>query len=351
KELSTLHRSEFEGSEGGDSPGADSSASDASSGDASGGDSADSITASIESNHAVPAVPAVPVFPAASLCDLYHGRWVHTRQRALYSGERCKWISLNWACARSNRPREMRDYERLRWQPRGCSAEQFSAEGFFRRKAQEVGIESDLCERKAQEVGIESDMCERKAQEVGIESDLCERKAQEVGIESDLCERKAQESFALSVLAAPSASASPSASTSPSASPAPSALTCQQVKERRRIVNDRAQLTSTFLPPAPLLCSPPVLLSVRPSSAPLLSAPPQRPSSAPLLSAPPQLPPSAPLLSAPPQLPPTVSPHVLPSSAPLFSVPCTPPSPSLPPHLPFLSGSATTTALPFRGAR
>ncbi|CAI7891050.1 unnamed protein product, partial [Closterium sp. NIES-54] len=132
KELSTLHRSEFEGSEGGDSPGADSSASDASSGDASGGDSADSITASIESNHAVPAVPAVPVFPAASLCDLYHGRWVHTRQRALYSGERCKWISLNWACARSNRPREMRDYERLRWQPRGCSAEQFSAEGFFR---------------------------------------------------------------------------------------------------------------------------------------------------------------------------------------------------------------------------
>ncbi|CAI5478854.1 unnamed protein product [Closterium sp. Yama58-4] len=53
--------------------------------------------------------------------------------RALYSGKKCKWISLNWACARSNRPREMRQYERLRWQPRGCNVKRFSAEGFFRR--------------------------------------------------------------------------------------------------------------------------------------------------------------------------------------------------------------------------
>ncbi|CAI5491691.1 unnamed protein product, partial [Closterium sp. Naga37s-1] len=79
------------------------------------------------------AVPAVPAVPAAPLCDLYHGRWVRARQRALYSGKKCKWISLNWACARSNRPREMRQYERLRWQPRGCNAKRFSADGFFRR--------------------------------------------------------------------------------------------------------------------------------------------------------------------------------------------------------------------------
>ncbi|CAI5535969.1 unnamed protein product [Closterium sp. Naga37s-1] len=95
--------------------------------------SSPAATSAPADSSAPPAVPApVPAAPAAPLCDLYHGRWVRTRQRALYSGERCGWISTNWACARSNRPREMRGYERLRWQPRGCNVKRFNAEGFFR---------------------------------------------------------------------------------------------------------------------------------------------------------------------------------------------------------------------------
>ncbi|CAI5466609.1 unnamed protein product [Closterium sp. Yama58-4] len=88
-----------------------------------------------------PAIPAAAVpprlaLPAAGpgpLCDLYQGRWVHTRQAALYSGEKCGWMFEYYACARSNRPLDMRQYERLRWQPNGCNTTRFSAEGFFER--------------------------------------------------------------------------------------------------------------------------------------------------------------------------------------------------------------------------
>ncbi|CAI5466608.1 unnamed protein product [Closterium sp. Yama58-4] len=75
-------------------------------------------------------------FPAASSppqCDLYHGQWVPTQQPPYYSGDKCAWISSSFACARSNRPLDMRQYERLRWQPNGCNVTRFSADGFFSR--------------------------------------------------------------------------------------------------------------------------------------------------------------------------------------------------------------------------
>ncbi|CAI5527676.1 unnamed protein product [Closterium sp. Naga37s-1] len=76
---------------------------------------------------------ALPAAGPGPLCDLYHGQWVQTQQPAYYSGEKCGWISTSFACARSNRPLEMRQYERLRWQPNGCNMTRFSAEGFFSR--------------------------------------------------------------------------------------------------------------------------------------------------------------------------------------------------------------------------
>ncbi|CAI7916141.1 unnamed protein product, partial [Closterium sp. NIES-53] len=90
---------------------------------------------------------ALPAAGPGPLCDLYHGQWVYTPQPApaspvspqpapaplYYSGERCGWISTSFACARSNRPLEMREYERLRWQPNGCNLTLFSADGFLSR--------------------------------------------------------------------------------------------------------------------------------------------------------------------------------------------------------------------------
>ncbi|CAI5970016.1 unnamed protein product [Closterium sp. NIES-64] len=119
------------GSEAGDFSGGDNNGSDASGGDGGTGDTeaSDSLESGVDKGGEE--MSGGGKGGGNEMKEV--GRWVRARQRALYSGKKCKWISLNWACARSNRPREMRQYERLRWQPRGCNAKRFSADGFFRR--------------------------------------------------------------------------------------------------------------------------------------------------------------------------------------------------------------------------
>ncbi|KAJ0261271.1 Protein trichome birefringence-like 16 [Hirschfeldia incana] len=65
-------------------------------------------------------------------CNYAKGKWVVDKHRPLYSGRRCKqWLASMWAC----RLMQRKDFafERLRWQPKDCSMEDFAASKFLRR--------------------------------------------------------------------------------------------------------------------------------------------------------------------------------------------------------------------------
>ncbi|CAN6806351.1 unnamed protein product [Brassica oleracea] len=65
-------------------------------------------------------------------CNYAKGKWVVDKHRPLYSGRRCKpWLASMWAC----RLMQRKDFafERLRWQPKDCSMENFEASKFLRR--------------------------------------------------------------------------------------------------------------------------------------------------------------------------------------------------------------------------
>ncbi|XP_075491194.1 protein trichome birefringence-like 16 [Primulina tabacum] len=60
------------------------------------------------------------------------GKWVFDDSWPLYSGSDCKqWLSPMWACRLMQR--KDFEYEKLRWQPNGCSAEPFTASKFLTR--------------------------------------------------------------------------------------------------------------------------------------------------------------------------------------------------------------------------
>ncbi|KAL0843399.1 hypothetical protein Bca101_016644 [Brassica carinata] len=65
-------------------------------------------------------------------CNYAKGKWVVDKHRPLYSGSRCKqWLASMWAC----RLMQRKDFafERLRWQPKDCSMEDFEGSKFLRR--------------------------------------------------------------------------------------------------------------------------------------------------------------------------------------------------------------------------
>lgn len=65
-------------------------------------------------------------------CNYAKGKWVFDDSWPLYSGSDCKqWLSPMWACRLTQR--KDFEYEKLRWQPNGCSAEPFTASKFLTR--------------------------------------------------------------------------------------------------------------------------------------------------------------------------------------------------------------------------
>lgn len=65
-------------------------------------------------------------------CNYAKGKWVFDDRWPLYSGSDCKqWLSPMWACRLTQR--KDFEYEKLRWQPNGCSAEPFTASKFLTR--------------------------------------------------------------------------------------------------------------------------------------------------------------------------------------------------------------------------
>ncbi|KAF3551951.1 hypothetical protein DY000_02000920 [Brassica cretica] len=69
---------------------------------------------------------------ANQACNYAKGKWVVDKHRPLYSGRHCKpWLASMWAC----RLMQRKDFafERLRWQPKDCSMENFEASKFLKR--------------------------------------------------------------------------------------------------------------------------------------------------------------------------------------------------------------------------
>ncbi|XP_018465055.1 protein trichome birefringence-like 16 isoform X2 [Raphanus sativus] len=65
-------------------------------------------------------------------CNYAKGKWVVDKHRPLYSGSRCKqWLASMWACRLMQRTDFA--FERLRWQPKDCSMEDFEGSKFLRR--------------------------------------------------------------------------------------------------------------------------------------------------------------------------------------------------------------------------
>ncbi|EOA20311.1 hypothetical protein CARUB_v10000619mg [Capsella rubella] len=65
-------------------------------------------------------------------CNYAKGKWVVDNHRPLYSGSQCKqWLASMWACRLMQRTDFA--FERLRWQPKDCSMEEFEGSKFLRR--------------------------------------------------------------------------------------------------------------------------------------------------------------------------------------------------------------------------
>ncbi|CDY16554.1 BnaC09g37190D [Brassica napus] len=65
-------------------------------------------------------------------CNYAKGKWVVDKHRPLYSGSRCKqWLASMWACRLMQRTDFA--FERLRWQPKDCSMEEFEGSKFLKR--------------------------------------------------------------------------------------------------------------------------------------------------------------------------------------------------------------------------
>ncbi|KAJ0266479.1 Protein trichome birefringence-like 16 [Hirschfeldia incana] len=65
-------------------------------------------------------------------CNYAKGKWVVDKHRPLYSGSRCKqWLASMWACRLMQRTDFA--FERLRWQPKDCSMENFEGSKFLKR--------------------------------------------------------------------------------------------------------------------------------------------------------------------------------------------------------------------------
>ncbi|KAJ0238699.1 Protein trichome birefringence-like 16 [Hirschfeldia incana] len=69
---------------------------------------------------------------ANQACNYAKGKWVVDNHRPLYSGSHCKqWLASMWACRLMQRTDFA--FERLRWQPKDCSMEEFAGSKFLRR--------------------------------------------------------------------------------------------------------------------------------------------------------------------------------------------------------------------------
>uniref|UniRef100_A0A1J3GU46 Protein trichome birefringence-like 16 n=1 Tax=Noccaea caerulescens TaxID=107243 RepID=A0A1J3GU46_NOCCA len=65
-------------------------------------------------------------------CNYAKGKWVVDDHRPLYSGAHCKqWLASMWACRLMQRTDFA--FERLRWQPKDCSMEEFEGSKFLKR--------------------------------------------------------------------------------------------------------------------------------------------------------------------------------------------------------------------------
>ncbi|XP_010493176.1 PREDICTED: protein trichome birefringence-like 16 isoform X1 [Camelina sativa] len=69
---------------------------------------------------------------ANQACNYAKGKWVVDNHRPLYSGSQCKqWLASMWACRLMQRTDFA--FERVRWQPKDCSMEEFEGSRFLRR--------------------------------------------------------------------------------------------------------------------------------------------------------------------------------------------------------------------------
>ncbi|GFP79456.1 protein trichome birefringence-like 16 [Phtheirospermum japonicum] len=65
-------------------------------------------------------------------CNYAKGKWVLDDNRPLYFGSGCKqWLSSMWACRLTQRTDF--EYEKLRWQPKGCKRDDFTGSKFLER--------------------------------------------------------------------------------------------------------------------------------------------------------------------------------------------------------------------------
>ncbi|CAM8914280.1 unnamed protein product [Rhodiola kirilowii] len=65
-------------------------------------------------------------------CNYFQGKWVVDDTRPFYSGSECtRWLSGMWACRLNRRPDF--SYEKLRWKPKDCEMEDFTATKFLAR--------------------------------------------------------------------------------------------------------------------------------------------------------------------------------------------------------------------------
>ncbi|KAI3789961.1 hypothetical protein L2E82_02769 [Cichorium intybus] len=65
-------------------------------------------------------------------CNFGKGKWIPADNRPLYSGFGCKqWLSGMWACRLTQRTDF--EYEKLKWQPKDCKMDDFTADNFLKR--------------------------------------------------------------------------------------------------------------------------------------------------------------------------------------------------------------------------